>query len=202
MLNAGSLQPGHPPGMQDFASIVLHPPAQHDGPIAHTRLKSYLRHRHPMIGVDQVVRHDFTAGWLHAVRAVSCSHPAFEGHFEDAAIYPGTNLAQDIIQLGIVLFLGSTRELRGEGPSQEMTAVSRLSIELGHPVAPGCLLDVALWRTGGRGVHAIDLGFEARVRGFPFDTQCNAMGISFRPAMTGSARLIRVKRKVYDGIGF
>lgn len=185
-----------------FGGIVNNPDLPHDGPIGHTQLKTYLRHRHPMIGVDQVLRHDFRAGWLHAVRAISSSHPAFEGHFEDAAIYPGTNLTQDVIQLGIVLFLGSTRALQGEGPNQEMTAVSKLAIELGHPVPPGVLLDVALWRMAGKGVHSISFGFEARARDFPFYAGCNAVGLSFRSALTGHAELVRVKRKVYAGIGF
>ncbi|WCM23154.1 hypothetical protein NDK50_34965 [Paraburkholderia bryophila] len=172
------------------------------GPIKHTDLKSYLRHRHPMIGVDQVIDHDFKDGWLHAVRAVSSSHPAFEGHFEDAAIYPGTSMCQDIIQLGIVMFLGTTRPLKGDGEDQEMTAVSSLSVNLGHPVVPGTLLDIALWRTASRGVHSIQLAFEARVRDFPYHSKPNALGVTFRAAISGSAELIRVKRKVYDGIGF
>lgn len=185
-----------------YDDIVGNAALANDGPIGHTQLKSYLRHRHPMIGVDQVLRHNFRNGWLHAVRAISSSHPAFEGHFEDAAIYPGTNLTQDVIQLGIVLFLGSTRPLRGEGPNQEMTAVSNLSIELGHPVPPGMLLDIALWRTGGKGVHSIAFDFEARVRDFPFYVGRNAVGLTFRPALTGRAELVRIKRKVYAGIGF
>ncbi|KMQ80212.1 hypothetical protein BPMI_03779 [Candidatus Burkholderia pumila] len=185
-----------------FDILVSDPALRHDGPITHTQLKSYLRHRHPMIGVDQVLKHDFKAGWLHAVRAVSSSHPAFEGHFEDAAIYPGTHLTQDVIQLGIVLFLGSTRTLHGEGGNQEMTTVSSLAIELGHPVPPGSLLDVALWRTASKGARSIEFGFEARVRDFPFYAGRNAVGLSFRPALTGRAELVRVKRRTYDGIGF
>ncbi|MBR8343531.1 hypothetical protein [Burkholderia ambifaria] len=189
-------------GTFDFETIVANPALRHDGPIGHTQLKSYLRHRHPMIGIDQVLKHDFDAGWLYAVRAVSSSHPAFEGHFEDAAIYPGTHLAQDIIQLGIVLFLGTTRELRGQDRNQEMTIVSRLAVELGHPVPPGSLLDVAVWRTAGKGERSIEFGFEARVRDFPFYAGRNAVGMSFRAALTGSAELVRVKRRIYDGIGF
>lgn len=185
-----------------FEDITRHYGEISHGPIAHTALKKYLRHRHPMIGVDQVLKHNFEQGWLHAVRAVSSSHPAFEGHFEDAAIYPGTSLAQDIIQLGIVLFLGTTRPLEGDGPQQEMTAVAAMNLEMGHPVAPGSLIDIAVWRTEGKGAHAIQFNFEARVRGFDMYEQPNRYGLTFRPAMTGRAELIRVKRKVYDGIGF
>lgn len=184
-----------------FSQII-----NYDGPnsggIGHTDLKKYLRHKHPMIGVDHVVKHDFEAGWLHAHRAVSSSHPAFEGHFEDAAIYPGTNMAQDIIQLGIVLFLGSTRRLEGEGRNQELSAVSDLNLKMGHPVPPGVLLDIALWRTGGKGDHAIRFAFEARVRDFPFYEKTNQLGVSFKAAIQGDAELVRVKRKVYSGIGF
>lgn len=185
----------------NFMSICNYEGPQ-NGPIAHTDLKKFLRHRHPMIGVDQVVKHDFEAGWLHAQRAVSSSHPAFEGHFEDAAIYPGTNMAQDIIQLGIVLFLGSTRPLEGDGRNQELSAVSELNLKLGHPVPPGVLLDIALWRVQAKGDRAIRFQFEARVRDFPYYDKTNALGMSFQAAIQGDAELIRVKRKVYSGIGF
>lgn len=185
-----------------FDALVNNTPDDDDGPITHTNLKSYLRHKHPMLGVDQVLKHNFKAGWLHAVRAVSCSHPAFEGHFEDAAIYPGTNMMQDTIQLGIAMFIGSTRQLTGEGGKQEMTVVSNLNISLGHPVPPGTLLDIALWRTGGKGIHSVTFDFEARVRDFPYYEVKNDLGIKFQAAISGSAELIRVKRKIYTGIGF
>lgn len=172
------------------------------GPIAHTDVKQYLRHTHPMLGVDRVLDHDFEAGWVHAVRAVSCSHPAFEGHFEDAAIYPGTNLCQDTIQLCILMFVGATGPLQGEGENQELTAVTTLNVAMGHPVPPGSLLDVAVWRTAGRERRAMSFGFEARVRDFPYYSAPNAMGVTFRAALSGTADLIRAKRKIYRGIGF
>lgn len=190
------------PAAFSFDTIVNKTPADDDGPITHTQLKTYLRHKHPMLGVDQVLAHSFNSGWMHAVRAVSCSHPAFEGHFEDAGIYPGTNMMQDTIQLGIAMFLGTTRPLKGEGNSQEMTVVSDVNIKLGHPVPPGTLLDVAVWRTGGRGIHSITFDFELRVRDFPFYETKNDLGITFGPAMEGSAELNRVKRRIYSGIGF
>ncbi len=185
-----------------YDSIVNHTREDDNGPITHTQLKSYLRHKHPMLGVDQVLAHNFKSGWMHAVRAVSCSHPAFEGHFEDAGIYPGTNMMQDTIQLGIAMFLGTTRPLKGDGNSQEMTVVSDVNIKLGHPVPPGTLLDIAVWRTGGRGIHSIKFDFELRVRDFPYYETKNDLGITFSPAMEGSAELNRVKRRIYAGIGF
>lgn len=188
--------------LPNFDEIVSGSLLPNDGPIGHTKLKTYLRHRHPMIGVDQIIQHSFGSGWLHAIRAVSSSHPAFEGHFEDAAIYPGTSLAQDTIQLGIILFIGATRELRGQGPDQEMTVVSNLSLELGHPVPPGTLLDVAVWRTDSKGAHWMEFEFEARVRGFPFYSGRNSTGMSFKAALSGKAKLARVRRRIYDGIGF
>lgn len=172
------------------------------GPIAHTDAKRYLRHTHPMLGIDRVLDHDFEAGWVHAVRAISCSHPAFEGHFEDAAIYPGTNLCQDTIQLCILLFVGATGPLHGEGENQEMTAVSSLNVSMGHPVPPGSLMDVAVWKTGGKERRSMSFGFEARLRDFPYYSAPNGMGVTFRSALTGEAELIRVKRKIYRGIGF
>lgn len=172
------------------------------GPIGHTQAKQYLRHTHPMLGVDRILEHDFEQGWLHAVRAVSCSHPAFEGHFEDAAIYPGTTLCQDTIQLCILLFVGSTGPLEGEGENQELTAVSSLGVSMGHPVPPGSVLDVAVWKAAAKERRSMSFGFEARMRDFPFYTAPNGLGVIFRPALNGTAELIRVRRKIYRGIGF
>ena len=172
------------------------------GPIGHTEAKQYLRHKHPMLGVDRIIDHDFEQGWLHAVRAVSCSHPAFEGHFDHAAIYPGTTLCQDTIQLCILLFVGATGPLAGAGESEEMTVVSEFGAKLGHPVPPGSVLDIAVWKSAGREKSSMSFGFEVRLRDFPHYSAPNALGIKFRAALQGQAELIRVRKKIYRGIGF
>jgi 3-hydroxymyristoyl/3-hydroxydecanoyl-(acyl carrier protein) dehydratase len=187
--------------MLNYATIVQEKRSG-KGAIGHTEAKQYLRHKHPMLGVDRIVDHDFEQGWVHAVRAVSCSHPAFEGHFEDAAIYPGTTLCQDTIQLCILLFIGSSGALTGEGDNREMTAVSSLNSNMGHPVPPGSVLDIAVWKTGGRERRAMTFGFEARMRDFAHYTTPNSLGLTFRAALQGSAELVRVRRKIYRGIGF
>lgn len=172
------------------------------GGISHTDAKKYLRHTHPMLGLDQIYDHDFEAGWIHSLRAVSCSMPAFEGHFPDAAIYPGTNLAQDAIQVAIVLFLGATRPLNSEGRNQEVSAVSDLKLLLGHPVPPGTLLDIALWKTEEPTDLQMSFDFEVRVRDFPYYKSPNKFGMTFGPALKGSGKIIRVKRRIYEGISF
>lgn len=170
------------------------------GPISHTEGKQYLRHTHPMLSLDRIADRDFESGWIHAVRAISCSNPVFEGHFPDAGIYPGTSLNQDINQVGIMLFIGMTAPLIKEGSTQEITAVKTITASYGHPVPPGCLIDMVVWAVKLDGKKSIDLQFEGRVKDFPFYNQPNKFNLTFEPAITGKATLIRGKRKMYDGI--
>ena len=73
----------------------------------------------------------------------------FAGHFPNAAIYPGTHLIQDIIQLAILLFIGKTGPLKKTATDQEISVVTDVRSSFGHPVAPGNLLDVAVWTSRG-----------------------------------------------------
>jgi hypothetical protein len=173
---------------------------QGQGSISHTDCKTYLRHTHPMLSLDRVADHDFSSGWVHAVRGISCSDPVFEGHFPDAGVYPGTSLNQDVNQVGILLFIGMTSPLQSGGKGQEITAVSNVTSEYGHPVPPGCLLDMAVWATALAGKKKIQLQFESRIRDFPFYSVPNKYGLKFDAAIKGSATLIRCKRIIYDGI--
>lgn len=170
------------------------------GVISHTDSKKYLRHTHPMLGVDWIADRDFGVGWIHAVRAVSCSDPVFAGHFPDAGVYPGTSLNQDVNQIGIMLLIGMTTPLKEEGSTQEITAVKSITSSYGHPVPPGCLLDIAVWAVGKDGHKSVDMQFEARVRDFPYYMKPNRLGLVFGPAIKGSLTLIRAKRKIYAGI--
>jgi len=171
-----------------------------EGAISHTDSKKFLRHTHPMLSLDRIADRNFKEGWVHAIRAISCSDPVFEGHFPDAGVYPGTSLNQDINQVGILLFIGMTEALKRESHLQEITAVKSITSEYGHPVPPGCLLDVAVWAKSCEGKKSVDLQFEGRVRDFPFYESTNKFGLKFGPAIKGSASLVRVKRRVYDGI--
>lgn len=171
------------------------------GVINHTDAKAYLRHTHPVLGLDRILDHDFSLGWVHAIRAISCSQAVFAGHFPDAAIYPGTHLCQDTIQIAILLFLGVTGSLKNNGPNQEMTIVSNLKVDFGHPVPPGSLLDIIVWKNSANGIRSMDIGFEAKVRDFPFYSKHNTLGIKFKSAISGTSKIVRVKRKIYEGIG-
>ncbi len=180
---------------------ILEKSGSGQGPITHTDCKSYLRHTHPMLGVDQIADHDFETGWIHAVRAISCSDPVFAGHFPDAGVYPGTSINQDVNQIGIILLIGMTSALKEDGAGQEITAVKGVSSTFGHPVPPGCLLDIGVWATAKEGSKTIDMKFEARMRDFPFYNKPNKFGLSFPAAIAGELTLVRTKRKFYDGIG-
>ena len=173
-----------------------------NGPIGHSEAKQYLRHTHPVLGVDRILDHNFAEGWLHAVRAISCSQPVFEGHFPDAAIYPGTYLIQDIIQLAILLFIGRTGPLKQSETDQEMTVVTDVKSSFGHPVAPGNILDIAVWtEQDGKARGSQLFCFDAKVRDFPYYKEPNPYGIAFQSAAKGDCELRRVRRKMYVNIG-
>lgn len=173
-----------------------------NGPIDHSDTKQYLRHTHPVLGVDRILDHNFPEGWLHAVRAISCSQPVFAGHFPDAAIYPGTHLIQDIIQLAILLFIGKTGPLKKTATDQEISVVTDVTSSFGHPVAPGNLLDIAVWaQEEGASRGSLRFHFDAKVRDFPYYTQPNLYGITFSSAAKGECELRRVRRRMYVHIG-
>jgi len=170
------------------------------GAINHTTIKSFLRHDHPILGVDQILDHNFQTGWAHALRGISCSQPVFQGHFKDSAVYPGTTLCQDVIQVAILLFIGMTGPLKTEKPNSETTVVSDLHASFGHPIPPGSLLDIAIWCIDSRNKKALKFQFEVRSRFFPYYDKPNRFGITFKPPLSGTCSIIRVKRKIYDGI--
>src|SRR3954467_8173677 len=68
-----------------------------------TELKSWLRHRHPMVMLDRVT--DYEPGqFLNARLAVSGSLDFVAGHFPERAIFPGSHLIQALSQAAIILF--------------------------------------------------------------------------------------------------
>ena len=167
------------------------------GAISHTKAKEYLRHKHPMIGLDRIVDHNFEEGWVHAIRSISSSQSVFEGHFEDMAIYPATNLLQDVIQVCILLFIGSTGKLL----DNELTVVTSLESKIGHPIPPGSLLDIIVWTTSDNNKKYMKFSFEVRMKDFKYYNSKNKYGISFSSALVGSSEIYRLKKKIYDGIG-
>lgn len=188
--------------MSDYISIVKEWSGTGAGPIGHTDAKAYLRHTHPVLGVDRIIDHDFKAGWVHAVRAISCSQPAFGGHFPDYAVYPGTHLCQDTVQVAILLFIGMTGPLNKRGDKyEEITVVNAITASFGHPVPPGSLLDLAVWSENLQGRQSIQVGFEARMRDFCHYETPTSLGVKFGPSLQGTAQLVRVRRRIYDGIG-
>ncbi len=199
--------------MRQTRPILMNPNSSFDGILAqgdeasrrglsHSEAKKYLRHTHPMLGVDHILNHDFEQGWLHAARAISSSQPVFMGHFPNAGIYPGTTLAQDVIQLAIVLFVGGTGPLVADGRNEELTVISSVKFDLGHPVAPGYVLDLAVWKISDLNPRKMAFQFEGRVRDFKYYRTPNKLGITFKSAIEGECVINRVKRRIYDGIPF
>jgi len=165
------------------------------GMIPHTKCKEFMRHESPVLAIDWIKDHDFKQGWVHAVRGISITDPHFHGHFDDAAMYPGTNLLQDINQIGTLLYTAMC------GPfDNQVTAFTSIDSKFGHPIPPGCVVDFAVWaRTDGEGKR-MTVSLEGKIRDFPYYDTANKYGLTFDPAIQATSEIIRASRKLYDGI--
>lgn len=108
-------------------------------PLGFTELRSWLRHRHPMILLDRILDHE-PGKFLTASLAVSGGLDAIAGHFPERAIYPGSNLIQAFAQTGIILFQMSTSRLADD----EVTLVGSVEARFTKLVVPG---DLVVFRT-------------------------------------------------------
>ncbi|WP_329101248.1 hypothetical protein OG792_20530 [Micromonospora sp. NBC_01699] len=95
-------------------------------------IKTWLRHRHPMLYLDRVL--DFEPGVRLVSRlSVSAQTDAIAGHFPDRAIYPASHLSQAFAQSGIILLQVSTSRLADD----ELTLVGAMNSRFFRIVAPG-----------------------------------------------------------------
>ncbi|MFC0708232.1 3-hydroxyacyl-ACP dehydratase FabZ family protein [Azorhizophilus paspali] len=100
-----------------------------------TELKTWLRHRHPMVYLDRVL--DYEPGvQIKTLMAVSGQTDALAGHFPERAIYPASHLIQAISQSAIILFQLSTSRLADD----EVTLVGSIKSRFTRPVVPGDLV--------------------------------------------------------------
>jgi hypothetical protein len=110
-------------------------------------------------------------------------------------MYPGTNLTQDINQVGTILFTAMTGKMDGE-----VTAFKKIDSSYGHPIPPGCVLDFAVWATDKGDGKTMSLQLEGRIRDFPYYDRPNKYGLTFKPAIQVTSIIVRAKRRIYDGI--
>lgn len=97
-----------------------------------TEMKTWLRHRHPIIMLDRVL--DYEPGeYLTSLMSVSGQADAIAGHFPDRAIYPASHLIQAFAQSCIILLQLSTSVLTDD----ELTLVGSTSARFSKIVVPG-----------------------------------------------------------------
>lgn len=97
-----------------------------------TEIKTWLRHRHPMLYLDRVL--DYQPGeFLTARLCVSGAQDAIAGHFPERAIYPASHLTQAWAQTGIILYQLSTSKLAED----EITLVGSVRSRFTKIVVPG-----------------------------------------------------------------
>ncbi|GAA1324732.1 3-hydroxyacyl-ACP dehydratase FabZ family protein [Pseudonocardia xinjiangensis] len=97
-----------------------------------TEIKSWLRHRHPMLYLDRVL--DYEPGVRLVSRlSVSAQMDAIAGHFPERAIFPASHLSQAFAQSGIILFQVSTTRLAED----ELTLVGAMNSRFFRIVTPG-----------------------------------------------------------------
>ena len=104
-----------------------------------TELKTWLRHKHPMVLLDRVT--DYEPGsFLSARVSATGALDVFAGHFPERAIYPGSHLLQAFSQAGIILLQLSSSRLRED----ELTLVGSVEARFFKIVVPGDILELRL----------------------------------------------------------
>lgn len=102
-----------------------------------TELKSWLRHKHPMIFLDRII--DCTPNQsIDALVAVSGNMDCIDGHFPNRGIFPATHLQQSFCQAAIILWQISTSRLNDE----EMVTVGSLNSRFYKMAVPGDLIKI------------------------------------------------------------
>lgn len=97
-----------------------------------TELKSWLRHRHPMVYLDRVL--DYRPGeYVTSLMNVSGQIDAIGGHFPERGIYPASHILQAVAQSAIVLLQVSSTPLTEE----EITLVGSVQSRFTRIVVPG-----------------------------------------------------------------
>lgn len=102
-------------------------------------IKTWLRHRHPMLYLDRVL--DYEPGKRLVSRlSVSAQTDTIAGHFPERAIYPASHLSQAFAQSGIILFQVSTTRLAED----ELTLVGAMNSRFFKIVAPGDIVTITV----------------------------------------------------------
>lgn len=100
--------------------------------IGFTELKTWLRHRHPMIYLDRVL--DYEPGqYLSSLMLVSGQIDAVAGHFPERAVYPASHVLQAVSQSAIILYQLSTSQLADD----ELTLVGSVKARFTQVIVPG-----------------------------------------------------------------
>jgi 3-hydroxyacyl-[acyl-carrier-protein] dehydratase len=117
-------------------------PAAPDRParsMGFTEIKSWLRHRHPMLYLDRVLDHEPGVRLVSSL-AVSAQMDAIAGHFPERAVFPASHLSQAFAQSGIILFQLSTSRLAED----ELTLVGAMNSRYFRVVAPGDTITITV----------------------------------------------------------
>ncbi|WP_242910583.1 3-hydroxyacyl-ACP dehydratase FabZ family protein [Actinomadura terrae] len=118
--------------MTETSEISPDQPDREPKTIGFTELKTWLRHRHPMIYLDRVLDHE-PGRFLHSLLSVSGQLDAIAGHFPERAIYPASHMSQAFAQSGIVLYQLSTSPL----DEDELTLIGAMKSRFTRIVVPG-----------------------------------------------------------------
>jgi 3-hydroxyacyl-[acyl-carrier-protein] dehydratase len=129
---------GNPGGMTAVKAAAIQP-ERTPRTLGFTELKTWLRHRHPMVMLDRVT--DYEPGrFLNARLAVSGSLDFVAGHFPERAVFPGSHLIQALSQAAIILFQLSTSKLLDD----ELTLISSVEARFFKVIVPGDLVELRI----------------------------------------------------------
>ncbi len=103
-----------------------------DAMLGFSELKTWLRHKHPMIFLDRVVDY-VPKEYLKALLVISGNMDCINGHFPGRGIFPATHLQQSFCQAAIILLQLSSSRLADD----EIAMVAAMNSRFYKAVVPG-----------------------------------------------------------------
>ena len=110
-----------------------------DRTLGFSELKTWLRHKHPMIFLDRVIDY-IPKESLSAIVVISGNMDCIDGHFPNRALFPATHLQQSFCQAAIILLQLSTSKLL----DNEVVMVGSMNSRFYKAAVPGDTITVTV----------------------------------------------------------
>ncbi len=113
-------------------------------------IREIVPHRYPFLLVDRVTEIDEDSGMIKGYKNITANEPIFQGHFPQAAIFPGVMILEAMGQLGAIFML---RKLPQERRMAYFAGIDKARFK--RMVVPGDCLELELKLVRQRGNFAV-----------------------------------------------